>query len=330
MMDMLTAALIFGGALMVGSFLNVCIYRLPRTGRVTARELQGIVDDSEKLWEELRRKGYLDEEAMITEKFFGLANGAALDLPQLLPETRGRIFDCFRAAAEFTVNKPRRSFCPHCGKMIAWFDNIPVFSYLFLRGRCRGCRQAISARYLIVELTTAIVAAVLYARLGFTAQFFVYSLLACGLIVATFIDFEFQIIPDEISLGGIVVGAVLSALLPQLHGVSGWIAGVRESGWGIVAGGGSIYLIGELGKFLFRKEAMGGGDVKFLAMVGSFLGWQLALLVFFLAPFFGAVVGIIARLRHGAEVIPYGPYLSLAAFLAMLYGRTIIDAVFWM
>ena len=179
-----------------------------------------------------------------------------------------------------------------------------------------------------MELVTATTLVIIYSVFGLSGHFFVYSVLTCALIVATFIDFDFQIIPDEITLGGLVIGLILSLLFPELHNTNARFAALIQAGLGILVGGGSIYLIGKFGEMLFKKESMGWGDVKFLAMIGAILGWKSALLIFFLAPFFGSIVGIILKLRKGAEVIPYGPYLSLATFLVMLWGKNILDYFF--
>ncbi|MDO8971008.1 MAG: prepilin peptidase [Saprospiraceae bacterium] len=235
----------------------------------------------------------------------------------------------YRMPRELSINKPKRSFCPHCRKQVLWYDNVPFLSYLMLGGKCRFCRKPISFRYFLVEFITAAVLVVLYQFFGISAHFFVYAVLTCALVVATFIDFDFQIIPDEITLGGLVIAVILSGALPQLHASASRGAALLQALYGALAGGGSIYLIGKFGEVIFKKESMGGGDVKFLAMIGAVLGWKMALLIFFLAPFFGAVVGIIAKLRRGAEVIPSGPYLSLATLLVILWGDKILRYFFY-
>ncbi|MCP4649000.1 MAG: prepilin peptidase [PVC group bacterium] len=230
----------------------------------------------------------------------------------------------YRMPRELSVNKPKRSFCPQCEKKIAWYDNIPFLSYLFLGGKCRHCKKIISFRYFFIEFLTAGILVFLYMFFGLTLQFFIYGTLICALIAATFIDFDFQIIPDEITLGGLVIGLILSVLFPVLHNVDSRIGALIQSFWGVLAGGGSIYLIGKVGELMFKKESMGGGDVKFLAMIGAILGWKFALLIFFIAPFFGAIVGIILKVTKGAEIIPYGPYLSLATLLVLIWGNDIL------
>ncbi|MFC1594583.1 prepilin peptidase [Candidatus Omnitrophota bacterium] len=333
-------AILFIFGLMVGSFLNVCIYRMPR---------------------------------------------------------------------ELSINKPARSFCPHCKMKIAWFDNIPIFSFLFLRGRSRCCKKRISFVYPVVELVTALFFVFMFTTFGLTTKMFIYLALCCGLIIATFVDIEHRIIPDEISVGGIGVGIALGvfhmmpennlgnlpaaviSLLGALVGV-GMICLVRiifsyiqqlvtgkgyedeqgeESeevnmkelfreililipgaviGWygfgfvvslmqgasfhligflnaliGASVGASAIYLTAIFGDILFRKESMGGGDIKLLAAIGAFLGWQQVLITFLIAPFFGAVVGIVIKIVKKTSLIPYGPFLSMAALLVLFWYNEIIE-----
>ena len=321
------AAIVFIFGLFIGSFLNVCIYRLPRKGMLAGRDLPGSREEQEAIWQALLTQGLIDADGMLQPTAYA-ADLSGEQLRGVSPAQRDAVLQLIKQSQYIAVDKPKRSFCPHCHSQIAWFDNIPLISYLSLIGKCRSCHGLISGRYFLVELLTGLVGLTLYQTFGLSAFFFVYSLLSTGLIVATFVDFEFQIIPDEISVGGLAVGVILSLVFPQLHQTSDRFAALLQSALGIVAGGGSIWLIGKFGELVFRKESMGGGDVKLMAMIGSVLGWQLAILIFFLEPCFGAVVGIIMRLRHGAEVIPYGPYLSLATFLVMLRGAEIIRYYF--
>jgi len=226
-----------------------------------------------------------------------------------------------------------RSHCVNCKKMIPWYDNIPLVSYLMLGRRCRFCKEKISARYLIVELTTAVLFLFTYSFFGMKLILLPYLIMVAGLVVATFIDFELRIIPDEISVGGMVVGLVLSLAIPSLHlessqlnpGFFPHILSFGKSLLGVLVGGGSIYALGLLGDFIFKKESMGGGDVKLMAMVGAFLGWDLALLAFFIAPFFGAVYGVIEKIRTKDSAIPYGPFLALGTLISLFWGGLIIQ-----
>ena len=137
-------------------------------------------------------------------------------------------------------------------------------------------------------------------------------------------DLEHQIIPDEISVGGLVLGLLISPLVPQLHGTTHALSALKSSFIGAVVGGGSLYATGVFGSLVFRKEAMGGGDVKLLAMAGSILGWKLVLVTFFLAPLLAIVPGLAVLLVNRSHVIPYGPFLSLALVLSLFYGSDII------
>lgn len=237
-----------------------------------------------------------------------------------------------RMPHEKSVITPR-SHCVHCTKMIPWYDNIPFVSYLLLRGRCRFCGEKISLRYLIVELVTAITFLGFYRYFGMTVLLWPYLVMVSGFIVATFVDFEHRIIPDEVSIGGMLAGLVFSLFVPQLHDVAALgrplilvhLHSLGLSLLGVLVGGGSIYLMGMLGDFLFKKESMGGGDVKLLAMVGAFLGWKMAILAFFIAPFFGAVYGIVEKIRTKDTAIAYGPFLVLGALVCLFWGDAIID-----
>lgn len=216
------------------------------------------------------------------------------------------------------------SHCVACLKPILWYDNIPLLSWLWLRGRCRNCQASFSIRYLLVEILTGLVFASFYVYFGLNWILLPYLIMMSGFIVATFVDFEYRIIPDEVSVGGMVVGIVLSLFVPQMHGVYSPFLGVGLSLLGVVVGGGVIYALAIIGDFVFKKETMGGGDIKLMAMIGAFLGWKLALLTFFLAPFFGAVYGIIEKIRTKDSAIAYGPFIIMGAILSIFYGDQII------
>ena len=292
------------------------------------------------------------------------------------------------------------SHCVHCKKSIAWYDNIPLLSYWVLGERCRHCKAKISIRYFLVELLTAASFVLFYQYFGLKAILIPYLVMLCGFMVATFVDFEHRIIPDEVTLGGMIAGVAFSIFIPRLHGEDVFWKGALWSMAGLLAGGGSIYFMGILGnifmprsirkiehiskeeffqimdpvmpdileglwdnlirskyitgegevldsfwqlknprdlqldhKFLYlnkkiykslRMDTMGGGDVKLMAMVGAFMGWKLALLTFFLAPFFGAFYGVIEKFRTKESAIAYGPFLILGALLSLFKGDVII------
>lgn len=233
-----------------------------------------------------------------------------------------------------------RSHCPRCGKRIPGYDNIPFISYLFLKGRCRFCKEKISVRYLIVELLTALLLLTLFNRYGLSYNFIYYFVFVCCLIISAFVDIQHRIIPDEISVGGMILGFILNAttgfnLRPPTYNPKSLI----DSFLGILVGGGIIYLIGFLFDSIYFKllkkppiqgetSSMGGGDVKLLAMIGAFLGWQKAVLAFFLAPFLGIIIGIINLLVKKDHTLPYGPFLSLAALISIFWADKIISLLF--
>ncbi len=232
------------------------------------------------------------------------------------------------------------SHCPNCKKRIPAYDNIPFISYMLLGGKCRFCKKGISLRYPLVELLTGLMFVVLFKRYGLSYDLFMYIVLVCGLIVATFVDLKHRIIPDEISVGGLIVGLVLNTVKGISLGPFRFdYQPMLNSILGIIIGGGIIYLTGKLFDLVYFKllkkppiqgetESMGGGDVKLLAMIGAFLGWQQALLTFFVAPFFGAVIGIVNLLAKKDHTIAYGPFLALAAILSMFWADRIIRFIF--
>lgn len=221
-----------------------------------------------------------------------------------------------------------RSHCFSCGKTIAWYDNIPLLSFLFLMGRCRHCKAKYSFMYFLVEFLTGIVFLGFFTIYGMTPEFVIFTMIACSLIVISFIDLKIQEIPDEISLPGMAIGLVVCFIYPELMSRETRLAALGQSFLGLVAGGGAIYLMGAVGEAIFKKEAMGGGDVKLMAMLGAFIGWKFIILAFFIAPFFGSVVGIIAKLKHKEDIIPYGPHLSMASIVALLWGDKILKMLF--
>ncbi|MDD4203376.1 MAG: prepilin peptidase [Candidatus Omnitrophica bacterium] len=218
------------------------------------------------------------------------------------------------------------SSCTKCGYKIKWYENIPVLSYIFLLGKCSKCKSRISIVYPIVEILTAALFLTLYLHYGLVPKMFIYFILFSSLIIASFIDFDIQEIPDVITLPGIVIGLLLAVIYPQMFD-STRLQALKESFVGVLVGGGSLLCLGLIGELLFKKEAMGGGDIKLLAMIGAFLGWQVALLTFFIAPFFGIFAGIAAKLKKGSEFIPYGPHIVFAAFMCLLWGEKILKLI---
>jgi leader peptidase (prepilin peptidase)/N-methyltransferase len=228
------------------------------------------------------------------------------------------------------------SHCPECKKRIPAYDNIPFISYILLGGKCRFCKEKISFRYIIVELLTAIMFVVLFDHFGLSYDFFFYMILVCALIMTAFIDIQHRIIPDEISIGGMILGFILSAIKGlHLSPITYHLSPMLNSFLGIIIGGGVIYLTGKIFDLIYFKllkrppiqgetESIGGGDVKLLAMIGAFLGWQKAVMTFLLAPFFGAIIGVINLIVKKDHTLAYGPFLSLAALLSLFWADRII------
>jgi leader peptidase (prepilin peptidase)/N-methyltransferase len=211
------------------------------------------------------------------------------------------------------------SRCPVCRTPIRWYQNIPILSYLLLRGRCASCRSGISVRYPLVEALTGLLFVLVLQRFGLQWATAVFWLFAAALVVITFIDLDHQIIPDAISLPGIAFGFFCSLVLPSLS----W----TDSLLGILAGGGSLYLVAAGYELLTKKEGMGGGDIKLLAMLGAFLGWQAVLPIIFLSSLMGTCVGVplmLVRKADGGLPIPFGPFLAAAAMIYLLWGPPLI------
>lgn len=211
------------------------------------------------------------------------------------------------------------SSCPKCGYVLRWTDNVPVVSYAMLGGRCRSCRTPIPIRYPIVEIATMLVFVAHYLVFGLDVILVPRLLFASALIVLFAIDLEHHLLPNVITLPGIVVGLAFSAMLPP---------GIVDALIGALVGGGVLWLIGEAYYRYSGQEGMGGGDVKMLAMIGAFLGWKLVILTLVLSSFVGALIGglVLATRRGGMKyALPYGTFLSLAALTASLAGTRIVD-----
>jgi leader peptidase (prepilin peptidase)/N-methyltransferase len=213
-----------------------------------------------------------------------------------------------------------RSFCPHCKERIRFYDNVPVLSFIILRGKCRYCRSAISIRYPLVELLNGGAYLFFYWSYGLSVGFFAFSVLSSLLITILFIDLDFQIIPDVITLPGTALGICFSL-------VPGGI-GIVTSVIGLAVGGGALFLVAMLGDRLFKKESMGGGDIKMAAMLGAFLGWQKIIFIFLASAAIGLIISVVimffSRKLRATRVVPFGPFLAIAGFVAIVYGDRII------
>jgi leader peptidase (prepilin peptidase)/N-methyltransferase len=216
---------------------------------------------------------------------------------------------------EESVVRPR-SRCPGCGRLIAWYDNIPILSWLLLRGRCRHCRVNISFQYPLIELATALIWAFMAARYGPDVRALQGAVFFTILLGIALTDAREYIIPDEFSLGGLVIGILFS--------LAGGFAGVASALLGAAVGFGLLWGVGAAGTKLFKEEAMGGGDIKMMAMVGAFVGWQGVLLTVFLGALLGTLVFVPLSLIGKKRLVPFGVFLSLGAAATWLAGPMVI------
>ena len=264
---------VFVLGLLVGSFLNVVIYRLPV---MMERDWQG------------QCREYLDK-----------------------PPVK---------EAPFNLSQPA-SRCPHCDHKIRFYENIPLLSYLWLHGKCSSCQAAISIRYPLIELLTGILSAVIAWYFGYTPQAVAALLLTWALITLSMIDVDHQLLPDSITLPFMWLGLALS-LFPVF-------ADMHASLVGAIAGYLSLWTIYQLFKLVTGKEGMGFGDFKLLALLGAWMGWQALPMIVLLSSAVGAVLGvgmIAIQGRDRAQPIPFGPYLAIAGWIALLWGEQISGA----
>jgi leader peptidase (prepilin peptidase)/N-methyltransferase len=228
----------------------------------------------------------------------------------------------YRIPGDRSIILPR-SYCPHCGQPIKFYDNIPVLSYLMLKGQCRTCKARISLQYPAVELITASLSALLFWRYGLSLQYLATFSFTCSLIVITFIDLEHQIIPDVITLPGIPLFFLAAVFIMKLR--------LIDVVLGIIIGGGILYLIAFAYELLRKTEGMGGGDIKLLAMIGAFLGWQSLWFIIMVSSILGAVIGITAMVIQKEDMkyaIPFGPFLSVGAVSYLFFGSYVTGLLF--
>lgn len=237
---------------------------------------------------------------------FGLALGSFLNV-------------CiYRIPLKKSIVRPGSS-CPGCGAEIRFYDNIPILSYLLLWGRCRQCRARISIRYPLVEMTVGLLSVLLFMQFGPSATYLFMLLFTAALIAIAFIDLEHKIIPDVISLPGLLAGLVFSFF--PCAGISPLDALI-----GAVGGGGFLFGVGTLFEKVTGREGMGGGDVKLLAMIGAWMGWKALPFVVLLSSLTGAVIGVISLLLAKKDMrsrIPFGPFLALGALGFLFLGDEI-------
>ena len=225
-----------------------------------------------------------------------------------------------RLPLRMSISKPSSS-CPHCNEKIKFYDNIPVLSFLLLRGKCRHCKGKISLRYPLVELLTAVSFLLLYSQYSLSFFFFASCLFACALIALGFIDFYHQILPDEITLPSLLLALIYSLFRTDLN--------LRQALIGAVAGAGFLLFIYGAYYLLRKQEGLGLGDVTMMLFIGAYLGWRQAFFTLILASFVGALVGIFFILYKKKDFqysLPFGTFLAPAAFAALLWGERIINA----
>ncbi len=242
-----------------------------------------------------------------------------------------------RLPREESVVHPR-SRCPVCETQIAWFDNVPILSWILLGGKCRKCRTSISPRYAMIEALTAALTVYLAYRLllpplaagnldGFwyptAAVFGVKILFVYALVTATFIDLDHTIIPDEITKPGMVIAVLAGLAIPSLHGTTAPIEGLLFALLGVVVGGGFIWGVRVLGRLVFRKEAMGFGDVKYMGLIGGILGWKGVFLTFFIACIVGSIIGIGVIVIKKSRYLPFAPFLSFGAAVMLIFPEEV-------
>ena len=282
---LLLTSLVLAIGLLVGSFLNVVIYRLPL---MMQRE-----------WKQQCQE-LLSETASSTE---AEAEAETATDPQ----------------EPFNLAVPR-SRCPNCGHWIRALENIPVISYLILKGRCSDCHHAIPIRYPLVELCTGLLSAFIAFRFGFSPLMLSMLLLTWMLIALTLIDFDHQLLPDSLTLPLLWLGLIINSF--EL------ITTLEDALWGAVAGYLALWSVYWLFKLITGKEGMGYGDFKLLAALGAWMGWQMLPLVIILSSFVGAALGIgliMIKGRDHQQPMPFGPFLAIAGWIALLWGPGIVD-----
>ncbi len=219
------------------------------------------------------------------------------------------------------------SHCPRCEQPIQWFDNVPLVNFVWLQARCRWCGRKISRQYPLVEFLNGVGYLAVVHKFGFSVGALVYALFVSALLVVMMIDWNHLMIPDVIVVPGMILGLSASTFLLPV----GWINALI----GMVLGGGILWMLAILSPYLFGKEGLGGGDIKFLAMIGAFLGWRNVLLTLFLASFTGAAAGVslmaFRRIERG-QYLSFGPFLAAGAVVSLFFHREIFglyEGMFW-
>lgn len=272
-----TTVIVF--SLLVGSFLNVVVYRLPKM--------------LEQGWKHECR-AFLEDELDVT-----------------------RSTENAKKEVDISLSKPDSS-CPHCDHKIRFYENIPVISWLFLKGQCSQCHQAISKRYPLVESATALIGFLVAYHLGVSATTFWVLMLSYALICLTLIDFDHMLLPDQITLPFLWLGLLLN--------INGLIVPLSDAVVGASVGYLSLFSVFWLFKLMTGKEGMGHGDFKLLALFGAWTGWQLLAILILMASVVGAIIGIglmLFKNHQREQAIPFGPYLAIAGWITLMWGEGI-------
>lgn len=286
-----TVAIIFG--CIIGSFLTVCIYRLPFASLA-------------------------EEEALPT-------NELEKEEAHSFPTTPPTPFE------NLGISHPKRSFCPSCHKQIEWWHNIPVISWLLLGGKCAKCKTPIPSRYPIIELLTAISALTCWKLFGLTnpATAILIFAFTCAMIVIAVIDYDYYIIPNSISIPGTIIGLGVAAVNQYTHVFSPPVVfGLMDAGLGILSGAGFLFIVAEFYLRVRKIEGLGMGDVKLLAMTGAFFGVECSLYTIFIGSVLGAVSGlalILVKGRKMSQPLPFGPFLILATLIYIYVGPNVVQ-----
>ncbi len=210
-----------------------------------------------------------------------------------------------------------RSHCPRCGKELAWYENVPVLSWLLLRARCRGCGEPISIMYPLVEVATAAIWAYMAWQHGLTLEALRGAVFGTILLGIAMTDARKYIIPDEFTWGGLVIALLFS--------VAAGLSGLGAALLGAAVGFGLLWVVGAVGTWVFKEDAMGGGDIKMMAMVGAFLGWKGVLLTIFLGALAGSLIFVPLLLVGQKKLVPFGIFLSIGAAVTYVAGPAIIE-----
>ncbi|MFT5755919.1 MAG: leader peptidase (prepilin peptidase)/N-methyltransferase [Alteromonadaceae bacterium] len=281
-------------SLMIGSFLNVVIYRLPKM--------------LEQGWYKECREFLADElTAKTPDESTEQSSISLVSSDNVLTTTD----------SELSLSKPA-STCPQCGHNIRFYENVPILSWLFLRGKCSQCKNAISVRYPLVEATTAGLSLLIAMHYGVTMNTVFILILTWGLICLTLIDYDHMLLPDQITLPLLWLGLLIN--------INGLIVPLESAVIGAVVGYMSLFSVFWLFKLVTGKEGMGHGDFKLLALFGAWLGWQLLPLLILMASVVGAIVGIsliLLKKTKREQAIPFGPYLAIAGWITLLWGEPI-------